>query len=152
MATRLEKGTYIGTSPAGVEWRCYWDSEAKVEAMRANLVKKWKRGESVRVRNLTEAQIDHIYWANALYCEGAGIPEEVCEYGKTYVEAPVDILLSTWERLEGTDADVDIDPLEFDYEATDAQIEFAYRAKRKSIQATVRKLAEVLEPYTIDRN
>ena len=54
--------------------------------MRANLVKKWKRGESVRVRNLTEAQIDHIYWANALYCEGAGIPEEVCEYGKTYVE------------------------------------------------------------------
>jgi len=59
--------------------------------MRANLVKKWKRGESVRVRNLTEAQIDHIYWANALYCEGAGIPEEVCEYGKTYVEAPVDI-------------------------------------------------------------
>lgn len=152
MPQRIENGTFVGNSPAGVEWRCYWDSEDKCETMRQNLVKQWRRKETVRVRNLTRTQMDHIYWANALYCESAGIPEDVVKYGKTYVDAPVDILLSTWERLEGDVEDVDLDPLDFDHDVTDAQLEFAYEAKRRSLKATVRKLGEVLESFTIKRN
>jgi hypothetical protein len=120
--------------------------------MRANLVKQWRRKTVRVVRGLTDSQMDHIYWANELYCEGARIPSEVVEYGKTYVDAPVDILLSAWERLESDLEDVDLDPMEVGgpYSVvTDAQIEFAYRAKRRSLEATCRmpQLKEVIEPY-----
>lgn len=150
MSKRTKDGEYIGTSPAGVKWVCYWDSESKCEKMRSALVGHWRRKERVRVRNLTDTQVDHLYWANELYREGEGIPEGVVDYGKTYVEAPVDMMLAAWFRLEGDIEDVDIDPMEVGSPyraASEAQIEFAYRAKKKSLEATVRKLEAACEKY-----
>lgn len=143
LGKRTDEGTLIGRSSAGTKWVCYWTGEDAKENMRKVLLQQWEHStETVRVRGLTDNQVDHIYWANKLYCEGMEIPEEVCSYGRTYVDAPKQIIKATLERLEG-DLD-DVDCGSFDGPTTRAQRSFAYERKKKSLESTIEKIEKAL--------
>jgi hypothetical protein len=139
----MENATFIGISPARVEWYDYTGNVERQARMREVLKQHWDRSK-IKVTGLTGAQVDLIEDALALFCEAERMEMGWVTSTKTTMEIPRVMLEAVLERLEW---DLDSEDVFFDLEgeATQAQYEFALQAKLRSLRSTVKKLRAVLD-------
>ena len=148
---------FIGTSPAGVEYVCYWRNgetpesfDARARRMAARLVEHHARHDSkrVRVRGLSVSAFDKIT-VELERAREAGAPYEGVTEGRTFIEATRGDLRTLADELEAS-AKIDLDDapdfirgsimVDLSDDALEARVEFGVRSVRRSWAAVVKRI------------